>query len=546
MSRSARVLARVPIAFAITFCALFVALPLLAVLRETLFDDSGFTLIAWTDLLFAKFGGVQLLVSIGLGIVACTVATIFGLGHAWLTERTDLFGARVLGPLGVAPLVVPPIMVAMGFADFMPAKGFWICALLLGTSYAPFVAVMAARGLRAVDGRSYEAALLARGRGPAERLLLRSIRPEIAAGVLFAFVFVVSEHGVPEFLTVKGKQWHTYAEHVQSLWTRRATGISPEAVASPIVAALPLVAIIVAALWVALRLRAHSELRTDFRPLPRRELGRWRWPALLLPITYLTAGVAVPVVVMVRWAAGTTQRLEPASLDILRASFRGAVDQAGDDVGYTMWIGLWTTVLLVAVATPLARLAARRARWIEGLSIVPLAVPAVLLSIGFIRVYNSGIANDLYATLKAQTGGAIQTDLYASVSIVICEYAARFLPFGVLTLASAARRRPQALDEATQLAGRSAVATTCRIHLPLLAPAMWSVACLAFVLALRELDCAVLLPAGNGTIVRRLSNIVHFGGENTGGALALLLLAAAAVLPVLTLILTGRKLRSLS
>ena len=53
---------------------------------------------------------------------------------------------------------------------------------------------------------------------------------------------------------------------------------------------------------------------------------------------------------------------------------------------------------------------------------------------------------------------------------------------------------------------------------------MWSAACLVFVLALRELDLAVVLPAGNGTVVRRLSNIVHFGGEDTGGALALMLL----------------------
>jgi hypothetical protein len=67
-----------------------------------------------------------------------------------------------------------------------------------------------------------------------------------------------------------------------------------------------------------------------------------------------------------------------------------------------------------------------------------------------------------------------------------------------------------------------------------------------FILALRELDVAVVLPAGNGTVVRRLSNVVHFGGENMGGALALMLLFVAATVPTLTILLTGRKLRSLS
>ncbi|MFO1053527.1 MAG: ABC transporter permease subunit [Planctomycetota bacterium] len=546
MPSPSRILARVPIATAVLFCTLFVVVPLCVVVGQTFFDDDGFTLRAWTNLVFEKFGGEQLLRSLELGVAACAVANLFGFGHAWLCERTDLPFARQLGPLAILPLVVPPILVAMGFADFWPASGFWICAMLLGTSYAPFVAVMTARGLRAVDGRSYEAALLARGRPAAERMLLRRILPEIAAGTLFAFVFVVSDHGVPEFLTVKGKTWHTYAEHVQSLWTRRATGITHEAVASPIVASLPLILLIVVALWLALRFRAHSELRSDFRPLPQRSLGRWRWPALALPITFLTCGVGVPITVMLRWAAGSSQKIEPMSVAILRRSFHRAVTQAGDDIAHTLWIGLCVTVLLLLVAIPLAQRAARRSRWIEGAAIVPLAVPAVLLSIGFIRSYNSTLANDAYAALGDLSGGNLDFDFYNSVGIVVCEYVARFLPFGVITLAGAARRRARSLDEATLLAGRGPLATGLRIHLPLLAPAAWSVACLGFILALRELDCAVLLPSGNGTIVRRLSNIVHFGGEDVGGALAILLLFAAVLFPILTLIVTGRKLRTLS
>jgi hypothetical protein len=39
---------------------------------------------------------------------------------------------------------------------------------------------------------------------------------------------------------------------------------------------------------------------------------------------------------------------------------------------------------------------------------------------------------------------------------------------------------------------------------------------------------------------------VHFGGEDMGGALALLLLAIAVLVPVLTILVTGKKLRPLS
>ncbi|MGA0869301.1 MAG: ABC transporter permease, partial [Planctomycetota bacterium] len=352
MPRPVDLLARLPLAFAAAFGVLCIVLPIGAMLLETVHGPDGFTLAPWATILATEVDRQQILASIGLGLVAVAVAIVFGFGHAWLTTATDLPGAPVLGPLGIAPLVIPPILVAMGFADFAPASGFWFCALLLGTSYAPFVAVMTARGLRAVDGRSYEAALVARGRGPAEGLLLRSILPEIAAGCLFAFLFVISEHGVPEFLTVKGKAWHTYAEGVFGRWTRRATGVAHEDVVSPIVAAVPLIAITSLALWAALRFRARSMLRSDFRPLPTRTLGKWRLPALLLPVTYLTCGVGVPIFVMTRWAMGSTQTREPMSVDILRRSFRAGLEQSGDDLGYTLLLALLTTGLLLAVSIP--------------------------------------------------------------------------------------------------------------------------------------------------------------------------------------------------
>ncbi len=528
---------RAGLVFAGLFCFAFLVVPLAGMLLDTLRGDDGFSLAAWGDILTNDVERLQLWNSIQLGFASVAIAFVFGAGHAWLTERTDLPGAQLLGPLGVAPLVVPPILVAMGFADFLRVDGFWACAGLLGASYAPFVAVLTARGLRSIDGRAYEAAWLARGRFAAERLLFRASLPEITAGCLFAFVFVLSERGVPDFLTVKGKTWLTYAEFVFSRWNLRAMGNAPKDLASPIVAAVPLVAIILIALALALRFRAHSALRGETQPLPVRRLGAWRWPALLLPLVYLTAGVGVPIFVMGRWAMGSTQLNEPMSVEILRTNFQGAIEQSGDDMVRTLTLGVLSALVVLAVAIPLARAAARGVRGIETFSIVPLAVPAILLGIGYVKVFNP---------LSGPVHDATGFDFYDSTAMVVCAFATRFLPFGVLTLAHQARRLPKSLDEAALLSGRSPLARAWRIHLPLFVPAGWSAACLIFILGIRELDLAVVLPAGNDTVVRRLANIVHFGGEDTGGALALMLLAIAAVIPVLTLILTGRKLRSLS
>jgi len=528
-------LARIPLGAALAFTFLFVVLPLLVLLGNTFAGPDGLTLEAWRDLLGDANDRARVVASLELGLCATLVSLLLGGGHTWLTLGRDLPGAGWLLPLGIAPLVVPPIFVAMGFAELFDPSGFWPCALLLGICHAPFVAVLAARGLRAIDGRSYEAAWLLRGRPRAELWLLRSIAPELLAGCLLAFLFTVADHGVPEFLTVKGKTWHTYAEGIFSRWTRRATGTTFADLQSPIVAALPFVALLTVLLWLALRLRGTAPDRGTSQPLPQRPLGRWRWPALLVPIGYLGAGIGVPVVVLTRWACGSAQKLEPMSLDYLRRSFQKAVDQGVPDLIHSVLLAAGVAVVVVLLALPLARAAGRRRPSLDLLCALPAALPAILLGIGLVVTYHDA------ALLR--TGGG---DFYSGWGFAVCGYAARFLPFAALTLTGQVRRLPTALDEAALLAPRSRFARALRIHLPPLLPGVWSAAVVVFVLALRELDLAVVLPAANATAVRRLSNAVHFQHEDWSGVIALLLLLVAVLVPLLPTVLAGRRLRSLS
>ncbi len=532
-----RLVASLPIAAAALFFALFVLVPLGAMFAPTFCAaDGSFTLALYGRMLREATDRTELWNSLYLGTATAGVATLLGGGFAWVTCATDLPGARWLRPLGVLPLVVPPIVVAMGFADVWPVAGFWPCALLLGIAFAPFVAVLGARGLRSVDGRQYEAALLARRRARAELLLLRSALPEFLAGAFLAFLFALAERGVPEFLTVKGKTWHTYAEGIFRRWSMRAAGLGPDAVHGPVVAAVPLVLVLAAALALALWLRARASGRASV-PLPTRVLGRWRWPALTVPALYLAAGVGLPVIVMARWAMGSTQVDAPLSIATLRANLNAALTQAGGDLAHTIAVAGGAALLALVAGLPLARAAARRWGVVEHASVLPLAVPAILLGIGFVHAYNGPHVAGLYACT---------IDFYDSPAILVVAYAARFLPFAVLTLAGAQRRVPRTLDEVAILSGRPAVVRALRIHLPLLAPAALSAASLLFVLGLRELDTAVVLPAGNDTVVRRLANVVHFGGEDMGGALALLLLLVAVLVPGLVVLVTGRRLQSLS
>ncbi|MCB9890194.1 MAG: iron ABC transporter permease [Planctomycetes bacterium] len=532
-----RTITRLPLILGIAFIVLFVILPLVGMLAETFWGAEGFDLSPWSHLFEEARDRQAFFTSIQLGFACVVVALVLGGGHAWLCGTRDLPGWRVLGPLGVLPLALPPITIAMGWSDITVTKSFWFCAVLVGVAFSPFVAVMTARGLDTIDGRSYESALLSRGRTSAELLVLRSALPEILAGALFVFVFAVGEYGVPEFLTIKGKTWHTYSEAVFARWTRRATGSGMEDLVGPIVASVPLLVLVLFAMFVALLLRARATISGAFAALPRRSLGALRVPALLLPITYLGIGVIVPIVVMVRWAMGSTDVTEPMSFAVLRQTFERTFEQAGSDLRFTFLVAVLTTIVLVVIGPPLARSVAKRGILVQSLVAIPIAVPAVLLAVGFVKVYNRPELGPLYDRTF---------DFYDSAGIVVVAYGARFLPFAILTMLHAQRRIDPTLEEAALFGERGPLARVLHVRLPLILPALWSMACLVLVLALRELDTAVVLPAGNGTVVRRLSNVIHFGGEAMGGALGLMVFAGACALPVVTMLVTGKKMRSLS
>ena len=397
---------------------------------------SYFSLDAWGDLLGRPKEWLQMGRSLLAGLLAACVAVLLGLTYTWCTWRTDLPGGGWLGPMAVAPLVVPPIVLAMSMTELVHPDVAWIPlgGILMGISSAPFVAVLTARGLRAVDGRIYESAVLCRGRAAADRLLLRLILPEIAAGALFAFLLCVAEHGVMEFLSVLQENRLTYAEGVFGRWNLRTSLGTHRAIASASVGAVPLVAITLTALWFALRFRAHSSGASDQRPLPVRRFGVWRWGVLALPVGYLALALGMPIGVMAWWAAGGTRQesatvpgelldrmgavgtaretAQPDTLDWLSYSLERCFRFMGDDLLHSLQLAALVVLFVVVVAVPLAAAAWRGRRLPELLPAVAMGVPAILLGIGMVKVYNWPATDGFYDGIGA----------------AICGYGTRFLP----------------------------------------------------------------------------------------------------------------------
>ena len=489
-----------------------------------------------------------------LALLTTAAALVAGVGFALAVTSSLVPGARLFRMVGAAPLMLPPVVAAMawtdtrdpanlplagglvaGFGQFLTGclggqQGLWGTVLILTMGLFPFVSILTVRALESVDARLWDAARIGRGELRGRFLLLRLIAPDALAGALFVFVFAASEFGVPEYLSVLGKRWYTYPEEIFRRWDllgRKGEAAGAAAVAS----SWPLVLLTLAALLLLLRFRArgsaatlagdHESLVYRRGHLPRRRarlLGAlgfcWAGGMLFLGLLY-------PVASMLTWTEGL-------------ATFGRALKQAGPDLAYSLWTAAGAGLLTAALALPLAHLAARhrRGRWVEGFFLLPLGVPAVLLGVGLIRFWHGTLG---------QVGG-LAARIYDTPLMLIFAYTARFLPLALLSLAAWFRRVPPAMEEAALLASPNPLKRFMRVNLPLALPAAAAGAILTFVLSLRELDLAARVPAGNATAINRISNVVHFGGEDVGAALAIMLLLAAGAPLFLYWVITGKRL----
>lgn len=462
-----------------------------------------------------------------LGGGAMGLALVLGVPFGFLTARTDVPGAAWLGPLGLVPLILPPLILAMTWTVMVDLRGAPMAILLMGLGTFPIVSLFTAKAAGRIDARREEAALLAGGLRAVLRMELPLLLPAAACGACFAFVFAINDFAVPDFVSSVGPKFNVYADEIYASW--QVDQQSAPAVAT----ALPLVALTLLALLPALALRRRGSLRavtvdSDFQAPARLRLGRARWSAFAFCASVVVLGAAIPLGRLFYEAGGgrTTWGLDP-----LRAAFAQALDRCRDELGASVLIALAVATAAAPVALILghAIARARSGRLLEVAVVLPIAVPAILFGMGNIALWNN-----------AWTYG-----FYASGGLVILMLVGRFLAFPTLLGAGAVSSYDPQLEEAAELAGAGPAKRLARIVAPGLLPSVAGGWVMMFVLTMRELDTAILVPAANHTAMFRLFNAVHYGRDNFVAALALLIVFVTLVPGLVWMLLVRRKLEVL-
>lgn len=475
-----------------------------------------------TPAAWAQFLSLRTLIivanSAALAVATAASSVVIAVPLAWLTTRTDLPGRRLWGVAVVMPLVIPSYVGAFVVLALLGPKGMvqgWLAPLgverlpeiygfvgawltLTLFSY-PYVLLTVRAAWRRLDASLAEAAR-SLGHTPWSvfwRVTLPSLRPAMAAGGLLVALYALSDFGAVSLMRYNAFTQAIYAQY-RSSFDRSLAAL--------------LATMLVLATLVLLWLERHAQGRSrayrvnagTIRPLPRARLGRWRWPALIALVAFLSLALGAPLAVMVAWLvrglmAGTQlQPLGQAALNTVYA--------AGLAMVVTTLAALPIAILATRHDRPLARLLERASHLGNGLPGIAIALALVFFGANYVPF------------------------LYQTVALMIFAYVVRFLPQAVGAGRTSLGQINPRLEEAARSLGLSPWRTWLRVTLPLARPGLLAGATLVFLTAVKELPVTLMLsPTGFKTLATEIWSATAEAFFARAAAPALLLVAVSSL-----------------
>lgn len=433
----------------------------------------------------------------------CALCSIFiGVPLALACERTTLWGRQCWRILLLVPLLIPPYMQALiwsrlGFLfDLHSLAGAVFCSTL---AYFPFVSILTIQGLKGMEPSQEEAALLHDGSwAMLGKVTIPLVLPHILSGAMFVFVFALTDFSIADILRVKVYPVEIFIQFSAFYNTDAATLMS-----------VPLIILSMVVLFLQHRLmqgRAYVNFAGKNQDSIRLRLsGKHNVLLSLFPCGVILLAVLIPLVSFCSVAGGWSTYWKVLSMNGMEILYSFEVAAAGSvlmlGLGFFIAVsleratGFWNTVFNYLVQ-------------------IPLAVPAIVLGIGLIVLFN-----------RAPTAW-----IYESSCIVILGYLAHFITFAVRSIQSGLKRMPLNLEEVALLTGHKSLSVLKNIVVPTIRPELLGALFIVFILCMGELGTTLLVvPPGRSTLPNTIYNYMHYGAEEMTAALCLILIVLMLV-----------------
>ncbi len=486
-----------------------------------------------------------------LGIMVVVLATIMAAPLAFAMSWTRMREHQWIEVLLMVPFMTPPYVMSLAWLDFIRVNGLaeqvlgpvgvgmrhmiespFGMAFVMASEVFTFLYLILRNHLNSVPASMDEAAQTA---GASATQRLRKILAPLSTtafslGALIVFIRAAGEFGTP--VTLGNKiGFRVLVSEIYAAVTIDPLDFPTAAALSSVLLTLG-VTVWVLQQWISRKPtpfggRASRRATVTLSPLMR--AGACGWLVLIV-----TLSVVIPYVAILLGAM-TILRSQPLGLDNLTFDYFGIVMQPG--VGLTamqnsamlaLISATLATILGVASALAIARL--RRhwsGRFIDLLSVAADTIPAIVLAIGFIFLWNSPW---------------LPVTPYNTPVMLIIGYVVVVLPMIVQNVKNSRDAIDDRLLEAATISGARTGYILRRIMLPLLLPGIITGWLLGFLLAFREVVFSSLVrPASLDLLSPWIMS--EFDQGHRAEAMAMTVIGVLGSVVVLVLVDTVRRRR---
>ncbi|HEY6132447.1 MAG TPA: iron ABC transporter permease [Rubrivivax sp.] len=524
----------------LAFLLMFLVLPVARVFITAFLDgDGSFTLGH-----FGAFFGQGLMResffnSLYVAVMSALFAALIAVPLAYFTVRFQFRGAILIHTLGVLPLIMPPFVGAVAlqlifgrsgslnlllnqhFGFTLPImEGLNGVVFVEAIHYFPFILMNLTVALRNIDGAMEEAALNLGCRG--WRLFWRVIFPLAApgfvAGASLVFVKVFDDLGTP---LVMG-QTNLLAPQAYLRITQVGLEDPLGYVISVIMIVFSIGAMALSA--GALKGRDYATIQKGGGSIQRRTLSPWGsllaygWIGVVL-LVVLSPHLGVLLLSFASvWSFsplpdGYTLAHYATVFQDSSGMIRNTLLYCGLAAGIDVLLGVTIAYLILRTTLP-AR------QWLDWIATASLAVPGIVLAIGYLRLYKGLM---LPGTEVLLTGTWV---------MIMLAYAVRRLPYALRSCVAALMQVHVSLEEAAESLGATKLRTIRRVLLPLMAGGILAGFVTSFITAAVELSATILLVSADSQAPMSYGIYLYMqsvAGRGPGAALGVLAIGVVAL-----------------
>jgi len=483
------------------FLFVFLVWPVLTVIRVAVTEPDGSLTLSH----FGSFFQLSLMresFANSLYVAGMTVvlATLVAVPLAYITVRFRFRGAILIQTLGVLPLIMPAFMGAAAMQLLFGRSGSvnqllgqWFgftVPIMEGLNgvifvetlhYFPFILLNLSVALANIDSAMEESAqnLGASGWRLFRRIVFPLALPGYVAGASLVFIKVFDDLGTPLVLNVTNMLAPQAYLRVTSIGIEDPIGY----VICFILVGFSIAAMAGSAAF--LRGRDFATLQRGAAAAPRRELRPWQAAVAYGWIVGVLLLVLAPHlgILMLSLSKVWSFTLVPEiwTLDNYVVVFRDSTRMITNTFLYCGLAALLDVIIGTAIAYLVLRTRVPGRQWLDHMATVALAMPGVVLGIGYLRAFRD--------TEIPFTGEA----LLGTWLVFVLAYTVRRLPYALRSCNAALQQVHLSLEEAAQNLGASRARTIWRVVVPLMAGGILAGFVTSFITAAVEISETILL-----------------------------------------------------